>query len=314
MTTRSLLAIDRVALVMNLVPYLVEKGPVPVTEAAREFDVDPDVLRRLAEGLVVIGLPEGMHHELFDIDWDLLDERDELQLLNTVAFERAPRLTAREAAALLAGLQLAQSAPGIRGSSIVPGLIAKLARGASDAPGELVVASDAADGVRTTLMEALDQGVAVSFTHQKPDAAPTTRTVDPVRILVEDDQWYLRGWCHLRRDMRTFHLDRISEATVTDIPAAAHDDPGETVFARADGALEAVIEFDPHVAPLLGQYLDYAEVSESGDRRRAVLRVADPPQLKRLAARRGGSVAVVSPSEARDAARAWARAGLAQYG
>ena len=88
---KPLLAIDRVAIVMNLVPYLVERGPVSVTEAARELDVAPDVLRRLAEGLVVIGLPDGMHNDLFDIDWDLLDEHDELQLLNTVAFDRVSR-------------------------------------------------------------------------------------------------------------------------------------------------------------------------------------------------------------------------------
>ena len=310
----SLLAIDRVALVMNLVPYLVEKGPVPVVDAAREFDVEPDVLRRLAEGLVVIGLPEGMHHELFDIDWDLLDERDELQLLNTVAFERAPRLTAREAAALLAGLQLAQSAPGVATGETVPALIAKLSRGASAAPSQLVVAADPVDEVRAAVRDALDKGVALSFTHHKPDAEQTTRTVDPVRILVKDDQWYLRGWCHLRRDMRTFHLDRVTDAVVTDIPSAAHDDPETTIFAREDGALEATIRFVSHVAPLLGQYLDYAEVTAGDPLSTALLRVADPAQLKRLATRRGGSVEVVAPAEARQATVEWARAALAQYG
>ncbi|HAQ60295.1 MAG TPA: WYL domain-containing protein [Microbacterium sp.] len=310
---KPLLAIDRVAIVMNLVPYLVERGPVSVDEAARELDVAPDLLRRLAEGLVVIGLPEGMHNDLFDIDWDLLDERDELQLLNTVAFERVPRLTAREAAALLAGLQLAGSAPGVADQGVIPGLIAKLSRGASAPPAELTLTAGPSDEVRSAVMDALDRGVAVSFTHQKPDAAPTMRTVDPVKILVKDDQWYLRGWCHLRREMRTFHLDRISDAVVTDVPAAAHHDPEASIFARTDGPLEATIRFAPHVAPLLGQFLDHAVVTPHPTRSRAVLRVADPTQLKRLAARRGGEVEIVAPDEARVATLEWARAGLAQY-
>ncbi len=310
---KPLLAIDRVAIVMNLVPYLVERGPVSVTEAARELDVAPDVLRRLAEGLVVIGLPDGMHNDLFDIDWDLLDEHDELQLLNTVAFERAPRLTAREAAALLAGLQLAGAAPGVAAQGVVPGLIAKLSRGASAAPAELTVTANPGDEVRSAVMDALDRGLAVSFTHQKPDASPTTRTVDPVKILVKDDQWYLRGWCHMRRDMRTFHLDRISDVVVTDVPAGVHDDPEASIFGGTDGPLEATIRFTSHVAPLLGQFLDHAVVRPEGGRSSAVLRVADPTQLKRLAARRGGEVEIVAPDEARVAAVEWARAGLAQY-
>ena len=43
------------------------------------------------------------------------------------------------------------------------------------------------------------------------------------------------------------------------------------------------------------------------------LRVGDERSLKRLAARLGGDVEIVSPDSAREAARAWAEAGLAQY-
>ena len=43
-----------------------------------------------------------MANDLFDIDWDLLDEQDLIVITNTVGLERTPRLSAREAAALLA--------------------------------------------------------------------------------------------------------------------------------------------------------------------------------------------------------------------
>lgn len=309
-----LLTMDRVSIVMTLIPYLIEKGPVAVDVAAADFDVSAQTMRTMAEGLTVIGLPGGMDHELFGIDWDLLDTRDELAMLNTVAFERTPRLTSREAAALLAGLQLAQSLPGVRHRGVVAGLIAKLARGAGATPGELMLTADPVDEVRAAVMDALDRGVAVAFTYRRPDSAsPTTRTVDPVRVLISDAEWYLRGWCHMRQAMRTFHLDRVSDLVVTDIVSAPHDDPEAPVFSGEGVDSLVRVSYPNHLVPLLGQYLDHGEVDEGAERSSVTLRVADDHSLKRLAARRGGAVRIEEPASARRIAAEWAEAGLAQY-
>jgi len=169
------------------------------------------------------------------------------------------------------------------------------------------------DEVRTTVSDALDSGVAVRFTYTRPDGDPIPRTVDPIRILAIDGQWYLRGWCHLRQAVRTFHLDRVSDLVVTDIPAGNHDDVETSLLSGPGGEVAVRIRFQNHVAPLLGQYLDHAEV-ESGDAESsATVYVADTRSLRRLAARRGGAVVVESPPQAREAAVAWAAAGLAQY-
>jgi len=114
MSARPLVATDRASLILQLVPYLIGHGEVSVVDAAEEFDVTPEQMREMVEKLTVIGLPgEGgfwqMANDLFDIDWDLLDEQDRIVITNAVGLERTPRLTAREAAALLAGLQLAAS-------------------------------------------------------------------------------------------------------------------------------------------------------------------------------------------------------------
>ncbi|MFT4229066.1 MAG: WYL domain-containing protein [Microbacterium sp.] len=311
-------AVDRVAIVMTLVPYVIEHGPTKVADAARLFGVTPDVMHQMVENLNVIGLPGGMDNELFSIDWDAFDERDEIVLVNVVAFERAPRLTSREAAALLAGLQYAQAVPLVASQGVVAGLIAKLARGAGAAPGELVLAPDPVDDVRATVSDALQRARAVSFTYRPIDAEVMTRTVDPIRILAIDAQWYLRGWCHLRRAVRTFHLERVSDLVVTDIPAGRHDDDHETaLFSGPGGEVVARIAYADHIAPLLGQYLDSAEVAPEKDasgRSVATLHVSDPRALRRLAARRGGAVEVLEPAQARQAAAEWAEAALARYG
>jgi proteasome accessory factor C len=315
---RPLLATDRAALMLQLVPYLVGKGEVSIAEAADEFDVAPEQMRAMVEKLTVIGLPgDGgfwqLPHDLFDIDWDLLDERDLIVITNTVGLERSPRLTAREAAALLAGLQLARTLPGVRDSALVSNLLAKLARGASAAPADVIVAPGPVDDVRDTVDDALRRGVAVSFTYQAPDAGPTLRTVDPVKVHIANGQWYLQGWCHLRQAVRTFHLERVSDVALTDIPVTHAADPVPELFEPGENDPVARVRFAPMIAPLLGDYLDRAEIELDGDTALATLRVADEHSLKRLAARRGGQVEILEPPAARRAAASWAEAGLAQY-
>ncbi|MHC2998079.1 helix-turn-helix transcriptional regulator [Microbacterium sp. HJ5] len=318
MVHRPLVATDRAALMLQLVPYLIGKGEVSVAEAADEFDVSPEQMRSMVEKLTVIGLPgDGgywqMANDLFDIDWDLLDQRDLIVITNSVGLERSPKLTAREAAALLAGLQLARTIPGVGDTDLFAGLLAKLARGASSTPAEVIVAPGPVDTVRDAVAGALREGVAVSFTYKAPDAAPTTRTVDPVKVHIADGQWYLQGWCHLREAMRTFHLDRVSDLEATDIPITHAGEPAGGWFESGEGEVVARIRFAEPVGRLLGDYLDRATLETTDGVTVATMRVADEFSLRRLAARRGGAVEILEPSSARRAAAEWAEAGLSQY-
>ncbi|MDY0909844.1 WYL domain-containing protein [Microbacterium sp. CFBP9034] len=315
---RSLVATDRAALMLQLVPYLIGKGEVSIAEAADEFDVTPAQMRAMVERLTVIGLPgDGgywqMANDLFDIDWDLLDQQELIVITNTVGLERSPKLTAREAAALLAGLQLARTIPGVGDTELFAGLLAKLSRGASSTPAEVIVAPGPVDTVRDAVAAALRRRVAVSFTYKAPDAPPTTRTVDPVKVHIADGQWYLQGWCHLREAMRTFHLDRVSDLELTDIAITHAGEPAPNWFEPDDADLVARIRFPETVAPLLGDYLDRAALETVNGVTVATMRVPDEVNLRRLAARRGGEVEILEPAAARRAAAEWADAGLAQY-
>jgi proteasome accessory factor C len=312
-------ATDRAALILQLVPYLIARGEVSLAAAAAEFDVTPDQMRSMVEKLTVIGRPGDsgfwqMANDLFDIDWDLLDEQDLIVITNAVGLERTPRLTAREAAALLAGLQVAASLPGVGDSGVVQGLLAKLARGASGTPAEVIVAPSEVDDVRSAVGRALQEGVAISFGYKAPDAPATTRTVDPVRVHIADGQWYLQGWCHLRRAMRTFHLERVSDVRLTDITITHGGEHVPALFEASETDAVVQVRVRADVLPLLADYLDSSQAVGDGDVRTVGLRVADERSVKRLAARHSGAVEVVAPESARAAAAAWAQAGLAQYG
>lgn len=315
---RSSPALDRAARYLQLVPYLIAKGEVSISEAAAEFDVAPEEMRGMVEKLTVLGLPgDGgfwqLPHDLFDIDWDLLSEHDLIQITNTVGLERAPRLTAREAAALLAGLQLAASLPGVSNSSVVQGLLSKLARGASSTPADVVIASAPVDNVRIKVNDALREGVSVSFSYKAPDAHVTRRVVDPTTVLISNGQWYLQGWCHLRQAMRTFHLDRVSDLELTSTAAKHLGATRAETFTAQDTDVAVRVRYLVDSTPLLGDYLDHADVEIATGTAVATIRVADIQSLKRLAARLGGAMEILDPPVAREAAVTWALAGRAQY-
>ena len=160
----------------------------------------------------------------------------------------------------------------------------------------------------------LRDGVAVAFTYQAPDAAPTTRTVDPVKVHRAGGQWYLQGWCHLRQAMRTFHLDRVSDVRLTDIVSTHGDDSVPGLFEGAARDVEVVVRYRASAAPLLADYVVIDDPADAGAAvRSARVRVGDARSLKRVAAKLGGDLEIVGPDAARHAAAAWAEAGLAQY-
>ena len=60
----------------------------------------PAEMRQMVEKLTVIGLPGDsgywqLPQEMFDINWDLLDQEDVIEITNDVALRRVPRFTAR---------------------------------------------------------------------------------------------------------------------------------------------------------------------------------------------------------------------------
>jgi proteasome accessory factor C len=298
---RPLLAGDRLTLMLTLVPYLIEKGPVSVADAAADFGVAPAEMRRGIKVIAVSGVPgDGglyLHNDLFDIDWDALEERDEIVLLTHVAIDRSPRFTSREASALIAGLMAASGVPGVNERGEVASLVQKLAHGA----------------LQARIADAVASGVQLRFDYRPLDGPVERRTVDPVRAFSSDTSWYLRGWCHTRRAERTFLFDRITDLEVTEIPAAVHEPSEGGLFEPSGDDVTVTVCFDQTLTPLLGAYLDGAKVSTAAGVSTAVVRVAHLHSLKRLAARMGGLLVVLDPPEARRVVAEWAAAGLARY-
>ena len=307
---------DKLTFLLALVPYLLDVGRVTVADAAAHFQVSERQIREAVSLIAVSGVPgettQYQHGDLFDISWDDFDDRDEIVITHKVALDDSPRFSAREAAALIAGLQYLQSLPENVDGAVYSSLMDKLARGASASPSQVAVARSDASGSLTGLRDALARRRQVEFDYLASRGTRERRRVDPLRIDSDDENWYLRAWDHLRGAVRTFRLDRMTALTVTDLPsseASAELALGDSLFQGGDDDLVVTIELDPSAVTLLGEFVASidgradATASDSG-RVRARIRVAHLHGLKRLVTALPGAVTVVDPPEARAAAKA----------
>lgn len=312
---------DKLTFLLSLVPYLMDQDNISVTEVAEHFDVSAKRVRDAVRLIAVSGVPGESHQylpdDLFDIQWDEFEKNDHIVLTNLVAIDDSPRFSAREAAALIAGLQYLSSLPENADRDAIASLMAKLTRGASATPSQVAVSSANSDDAISVIQDSVRGGVQVEFDYLNSRGEHEHRLVDPLRIESVDRDWYLRGWCHLREAVRTFRLDRMSGLRATTEPTSSQTSEvvlPDTLFEGSDDDLTVVIELPAEALPLLADYLpDGAGASVDGDRIRTTLRVAHFHGLKRLVTGLAGVVTVIEPAEARDVVADWAAAGLARY-
>ncbi|TFD68100.1 WYL domain-containing protein [Cryobacterium ruanii] len=319
--TQPRVAGDQLTLLLSLVPYLIDQGRVTVSEVAVHFGLSPERVRGLVNLIALSGIPgetrQYLHGDLFDILWDEFETNDRIVLTHQVAIDDSPRFSAREAAALIAGLQYLSALPNNADTDAIASLMAKLTRGASAPPTQVAVAQRDADATREVVQTALTTGMQVEFDYLNARGCQEHRLVDPLRIESVDSDWYLRGWCHLREAVRTFRLDRMSNPLVTAAPRSTHPADlllPDTLFQASTDDIDVRLELATAALPLLSDYRpERSEPVGSGVRTRTTLRVAHTHALKRLVTGLAGIVTVLEPAEARQVVADWAAAGLAQY-
>ena len=152
------------------------------------------------------------------------------------------RLTTDEVSALVLAASVARAVPGGSYPKIVDLALKKLAfdlpempdtptefpRPAGGRPRETVLVhfpeqrapAAAAMGEHFAVLEAATRyRKRVTMSYQAAATGMTSRRdVDPYALVYRDSAWLLVGWCHLRREIRSFRVDRIHEAVMAPKP------------------------------------------------------------------------------------------------
>ena len=213
-------ATDRLARLLDMVPWLLARQGIDLDEAAAELGISDDQLDADLELLFLCGSGQ-MPDELIEAEWE--DGRVFVANADTIA--RPLRLGVDEALTLMVGLRALATVPGLGERDAIERAMAKLeeATGASGEPSARVEVSidDGAPGAgllgrRPAGRRGTTGGCTCATSCPARDEA-TERDVDPMRVVNLDAHWYLEGWCHRAQDIRLFRLDRIAALEVLDV-------------------------------------------------------------------------------------------------
>jgi proteasome accessory factor C len=136
------------------------------------------------------------------------------------------------------------------------------------------------------------------------------RLLEPLRIDSQGEVVYLRAWCPINEDVRSFRLDRMRNAKPTETPISQEAKSAELVddiYTAAESDTVVTLEVDPEAYSLI---FDFKPVEEpetvSKTVKRFKIKVGDVRNLGRVIARFGGSARVISPEIARQSVRDFA--------
>lgn len=316
---------DRVARLLAMIAYLAAREEVTLADLAAHFGVTQAQARRDVETLWMTGSPGYLHGDLIDFQYDRW-EQGRVSLLDSQGMERPVRLGHGEAVALVVALRAIAELPGLAGPALTSAL-AKLTAAAGEAASTAAaVAVDrpaAADAPQvaahlTTVRDALARGRRLDLVYVGASDEVTRRTVEPLALLSDGDQWYLRAHCLRAGDVRHFRLDRVVSASVSDEASERRPDAVDAAgtdrsdLLRPRGDQEVTLTLDPR-ARWVAERFDGRILAESTEAITVLLHVADPSWLDALVLDLGPDLHALAPAEHARRVAAAARRALAAY-
>ncbi|MGY9082079.1 MAG: helix-turn-helix transcriptional regulator [Acidimicrobiales bacterium] len=293
-----LTAADRMRRLLAVIPWVSGRGEVALSEIADRFDYPIDRLRRdLTEVVQFVGVHPYTPDMLIEVYLD--DDNERVSFALADYFTSPLRLTPEE------GLSLVSAGLGLLGASV--GHDSALERGlhkVADRFGvtlgeELDVSLGGADPV------VVDQAMAAVHTchsvtidyYSLHRGETTSRTIQPHRVFSEQGEWYVRGFCELADEVRTFRLDRVMALTIDD---ATFEPVLQTVagtFAASEDDIRVTLQLAPQLA-WVAEAFPVEEVRTTQHTLRVTLAVSSLIWLERLLLQLGAEAKVVSAEPA----------------
>ena len=302
---------DRLRRLLLILPWLMERGEVPVAEVAERFRIDEASLVRDLELVSMCGLPP------------YVDEMIDLFIDEGTIFVGVPRLFTRplridqvEAFELLSAGRAAMQLPGADPDGALNRGLRKLARGlGEDDTGVLVVSPRPPELVAIADAVAERRRLRIEYQSHTADDA-SARTVTPFRVFTAQGNWYVVGHDDRSAEVRTFRIDRV--VSVTDAGAAAvaapeHLPGPDDWFADGD-VPRVLLDVGPAGRWIIERYpVDEATGPDAAGWWRVRMAVTSERWLARLLVRLGPSVRVVEPADSARVGGAVAERILARY-
>jgi proteasome accessory factor C len=298
-----------------MLPWLMERGEVPVAEAVARFGISEADLVRDLELVAMCGLPPFVD-EMIDV---FIDEGMIFTGIPRV-FTTSLRLTAPEGFALLASAQAASRLPGMDAGGALGRALGKLeallvAQGGSSDADDAVVVDDAAPPLLAALHEvtAAHEVIEIDYRGAADDQA-RTRTVTPQLVFDDRGFWYLLADDEGGAE-RTYRVDRIAALRRTGRSGAgrAASAPTERGWFHAAELPTVTLLVDGDAWPYVERLPQQSAEQQADGSWLVTLVVTGEAWLARLLVQLGRRATVQSPPQWADAGRAAASRILQRY-
>lgn len=304
---------DRFNLMLALTGLLVDGEEYTVEELVEHFKVPKKEIVKAVKMISYTDLMKSNQDGSYEVDYDDLREGFvSIRYTFSKAIDEVPRLSSRQASALAAGLVYLSSLPGLVDNSEIEELQKILASDDSTEKKKTVLIETVTrDSNLVAIREAMASGFSITCDYLNLRGETTlNRELEPLRIDSQGEVVYLRAWCPVNNDVRSFRLDRMRNAKPTANPiseAALGAELVDEIYTSSETDTVVTLEVDPEAYSLIYDFKPVEEPeSVSKTVKRFKIHVGDVRNLGRVIARFGGAARVISPEIARQSVRDFA--------
>lgn len=308
-------ASDRVAGLLIILPWLMKRKRVRLSDVAKQFRMNEEDLVADLQMAAVCGVPPYTPDALVDVFIDdgwVIAEIPKL-------FSRPLRLTSAEMYAIIAMVEAAQRLPGAASRTALASAVTKLKRLAPDPDDAPVMIDLPKDPLLEELQHAQKESLELRIAHFNPSRSDTTmRTIRVAKIFSERGHWYVLADDEKSGAMRNFRVDRIQSIVRTgkvfdqaDVARRAESDSDREWFGSE---LELVtLRVRDDAAWIAEAYPTVRRTKNRDGSIDVALRITSEHWLARLLLRGGRNVEVLEPSKYKGLQAATAAAVRAKY-
>ena len=295
-------------LALSIVGLVLKQGPSNLTQLAEHFNVSEKAILK-AIRTIANSEDQDRFETHFYVDEEALEDGEVDFGLGMGVLEEPPTLSTAQLSAIAMGLEFLASLPEFSENKELHELRAHLVgEGLPLRSGRVRLDLEIIEFVRDAIL----QERRIEFDYINQTGQRSSRIVDPLRIDLLGSKHYLRGWCHLHSEVRTFRIDRITDLAITGLAiseSAKLSEVSDEIYGQGEGQ---IIDL---VAQLTAQeiFWNFPTAGPIQHRDNLIygsIKVGNPAALARHVVRYGGAVQVLAPESARELVKAFAEVAL----
>jgi proteasome accessory factor C len=230
--------LEQTSRLLDLVPFLLSHQGISLTDLAKHFKVETDVMLDDLNTLWMCGLPGYTPLELIDLAFD----SGYVTIRNAAPLAYVRTMSSSEIVALALGLDLLRENSenlGTEQSNRIE-VLAKKLRDRIGAQISITPSSNTAH--RSVISTAIAQRVPVEMSYYSSNSdQKTDRVVTAYDFFMDNDVEYFQGYCHSSQGMRTFRVDRIIAVSLSESVEVIHESlPSKSESIRVNATVRAL--------------------------------------------------------------------------